>query len=329
MILFEPGEEPIVRAGEADLAGRRIAARAFPYGGEAGPPPFRFDPVEHTVILRPAEGRVEAGPAEPDSWRRAIGRAPAGPLLVGPGSAAEAVRGSARAAAEGARAAGRAVYLLDPDPAGLPEPSGDPFIAVFSGIPDEAMWRNLEAAAQRMASGLLLAVIPGWTTEDSYLDEVLVRAARIGARFVAPVPAAGDGDSRRRVVAARGHREPESEESFFDRVHHGDWNAETARAVERLLALAPGRSLGCRPSRPRGDAEPPGNAAAAARLEELADRDAGNEHRAALLRAAVRWLDGLGRDLRPVVAEGNFRKIFPFGPEIAPDVERALSGPLP
>jgi len=45
-----------------------------------------------------------------------------------------------------------------------------------------------------------------------------------------------------------------------------------------------------------------------------------------LLRAAVRWIDERGRDLKPIVAEGNFRKIFPFGAEIAGDVERALGG---
>ncbi|MGE5276042.1 MAG: hypothetical protein ACM3SU_03525 [Acidobacteriota bacterium] len=328
MILFVPGE-PLVRAVEADLAGRRIAVRAFPCGGEAGPAPFRFDPVERRMILRPAQGRAEVGPADAMAWRRAIGRAPAGPVLLGPGSAAGLTRECARAAAQGAREAGRAVYLLDPDPAGLPEDSEGPFAAVFSGVPDEAMWGNLEASSRRMPSGLLLPVIPGWTAEDSFLDAIFARAPVAGALFVAAVAAADDGDSRRRLVAARGLAEPGSEEAFFDRVHHGDWQAETARALERMLALASRAGLACRPPRPRGEGEPPGNVAAAARLEELAERGAGSEHRAALLRAAVRWLDEVGRDLRPVVAEGNFGRIFPFDPEIAPDVERALAGPLP
>jgi hypothetical protein len=328
LILFVPGE-PLVRGVEADLAGRRIAARAFPCGGEAGPSPFRFDPVERRMVVRPVEGRVEVGPADVVAWRRAIGRSPAGPILLGPGSTDGQARDCARAAAQGAREAGRAVYLLDPDPAGLPEEGGGPFAAVFSGVPDESTWRNLEAASQRMPSGLLLPVIPGWTAEDSFLDGIFARAALAGARFVAAIPAADDGDSRRRLVAARGIAEPGSEEAFFDRVHHGDWQGDTARALDRMLALAARAGLACRPPRPRGEGEPAGNVAAAARLEELAERGAGSEHRAALLRAAVRWLDEVGRDLRPVVAEGNFGRIFPFDPEIAPDVERALAGPLP
>jgi hypothetical protein len=328
LIIFERGD-PVVRGGEVEVAGRRIAARAIPYGGEAGPPTYRFDPVGRTIVLRPAEGRVETGPADVELWRRAIARTAAGPVLVGPGSPAEQVRGAARAAAEGACRAGRAVYLLDPETAALPEAPSEPFVALFAGIPDEPMWRKLEAAAVRMPSGLLLAVIPGWTTQDAYLDGALERAARVGAVFIAGIAVEGDGESRRRVVAARGLAEPGSEEAFFDRVHHGDWSGEAARALDRLQEGAARRGLSVRPPRPRGEAEPPGNAAAAARLEELADGDPANEHRAALLRAAVRWLDERGRDLRPVVAEGNFRKIFPFDPEIAPEVERALVPPSP
>jgi len=328
LILFERGG-PIVRAGEVEVAGRRIAARAIPYAGEAGPPPFRFDPVARTIVLRPAEGRVEAGPADADLWLRAIRRVPAGPILVGPGVPAQEVEEAMRGAAEGARAAGRAVYLLDPEPASLPEPSGESFVALFSGVPDEPRWRRLAAAAARMPSGVLLPVIPGWTGEAVFLNDVLERAADAGARFLAAVAVVADGESRRRIVAARGLAEPGSEEAFFDQVHHGDWDGEAVRASDRLREGAARRGLADRPPRPRGEAEPRGNAAASARLEELADRDAANEHRAAMLRAAVRWLDERGRDLRPVVAEGNFRKIFPFDPEIAPDVERALASSTP
>ncbi len=109
-------------------------------------------------------------------------------------------------------------------------------------------------------------------------------------------------------------------------MHHGDWLGDSERAHARLKDAARARGLAVRPPRPRGEGEPASNAAASARLEELADTDTGSEHRAALLRAAVRWLDEVARDLSLVVAEGNFRKIFPFGGEIAPDVERALSG---
>jgi hypothetical protein len=323
MIVLEPGP-PVVRPGEAEMAGRRIAARAVPYDGEVGPPAFRFDPILRTIVRRPADGRVQAGPADPEAWRAAIQRAPAGPVLVGPASTAEAVRGAYAAAAEGARASGRAVYLLDPDPEFLPVSAAEAFVALFAGAPDEPMWARLEACARRFPAGVLLPILPGWTAEEDFLGRVAARAADAGARFVAGIPVTADGDSRRRVVAARAAVEPESEDAYFDRVHHGDWNGETAKALARLEEAVRARGLAARPPRPRGEAEPAANAVAAARIEELADAEAANEHRAALLRAAVRWLDERSRDLAPVVAEGNFRKIFPFGGEIAPEVERAL-----
>ncbi len=323
MIVYERGE-PLVRTAEAEVAGRRIAACAVPYEGEAGPPAFRFDPISRTVHGRPARGTVAAGPADPAAWRLAIQRAPAGPVLVGPGGAAESVRGALAAAAEGARSAGRAVYLLEPEPESLPEPPGAAFTVLFCGVPDEPLWRRLEACAARLPSGLLLPVLPGWTSEPEFLRDTVSQAARAGARFVSGLTLRGDGESRRRVVEARAAVEPGCEESYFGRVHHGDWAEESDRALAALEAAARARGLAVRPPRPRGDAEPAGNAAASARLEELADSESVSEHRAALLRAAVRWLDERGRDLAPVVAEGNFRKIFPFGGEIAPEVERAL-----
>ena len=54
---------------------------------------------------------------------------------------------------------------------------------------------------------------------------------------------------------------------------------------------------------------------------EIEDDD---EHRSALLHAAARWIDESGRDLRAVLAEGNFRKVFPFAPEVAAEAEKAL-----
>jgi len=324
LIRFERGQ-PIVRPGEIEIAGRRVALRAVPFAGDAGPPPFRFDPVTRMAVLRRSEGLVEAGPDEPEAWRRPISRAPAGPALIGPSVPAELVRRAARAAAEAAREAGRAVYLLDPDPDSLPAAPCRPFVSIFTGIPAETLWSAVGAASAQMPAGLLLPILPGWTSEESYLTEVLDRAAQVGASFVAGVAMAGGGEARRRIVAARALFEPGTEDAFFDRVHHCDWDAEVARALLALRAGARSRGLSDRPPRPRGDGEPAGNAAVAARLEELAETDAGSEHRQALLRAAVRWLDERGRDLRPVVAEGNFRKIFPFGAEIAPEVERAFA----
>jgi hypothetical protein len=45
-----------------------------------------------------------------------------------------------------------------------------------------------------------------------------------------------------------------------------------------------------------------------------------------MLHAAVRWIDESGRDLAPVLAEGNLRKVFPFGEALASEVEAAISG---
>ncbi len=85
------------------------------------------------------------------------------------------------------------------------------------------------------------------------------------------------------------------------------------------------RGLACLIPRPVGEFEPSANAAAAGRLEERANALFSlDEHRAALLHAAVRWIDESARDLAPIVAEGNFRKIFPFADEIAREAEAAL-----
>ena len=62
------------------------------------------------------------------------------------------------------------------------------------------------------------------------------------------------------------------------------------------------------------------------RLEERALGLSGDEHQAALLLAAARWLDESGKDLAPVAREGNLPKVFPFGPELARAVEEALLG---
>ena len=78
------------------------------------------------------------------------------------------------------------------------------------------------------------------------------------------------------------------------------------------------------PPRPVGLHEPAANAAAAARLEEKAQASSENEHRAALLHAAARWIDESGRDLAPIAREGNLPKVFPFGADLAREAEEAL-----
>ena len=325
MIRYSAGS-PSVRFGEGEVAGRRIAARAIPFDGEAGPPRFRFDPIAKTAVLRPEEGSVSVGPPDPEAWRRALRRPPAGPVLVGPSLPAAPVREAARAAARGALDAGRAVYLLDPEPSDLAEAPAEAFVGIHCGIPDAELLERLRGGAARGVAGLLLPIVPGWTGEPAFLEAAIDAAAKAGARFVSGFALSGDGDSRRRAVAAYAVAEPGGEDGFFDRAHHGDWAGESRSALERLDEIVRRRGLSPRPPRPRGAGEHRANAAASGRLEELAEREGSNEHRATLLRAAVRWLDELGRDLGPVVAEGNFRKVFPFGAEIAPEVERALSG---
>jgi hypothetical protein len=313
-----------VRFGETDVAGRRIAARAIPWEGEAGPPRFRFDPISRAVVLRPEEGAVSVGPSDPEEWRRALRRPPAGPVLVGPGAPAEELRDASGAAVRGALDAGRAVYLLDPELSDLPDGPPEAFVAIHCGIPDEALVARLRATADRATAGLLLPIVPGWTGEPAFLEHATAAASGAGAGFVAGLLLSGDGESRRRAVAARAIAEPGSEDRFFDRAHHGDWEGESRVALERLEELARQRGLANRPPRPKGASEPRINAAASGALEELAERESADEHRATMLRAAVRWLDELGRDLGPVVAEGNFRRVFPLGADIAPEVERAL-----
>ena len=93
------------------------------------------------------------------------------------------------------------------------------------------------------------------------------------------------------------------------------------RIVYALIAF--GLSFGV--CRPVGRLEPAANARAARQLEDRAEAlFAQNEHRASLLHAAARWIEESGRDLAPIVAEGNFRRIFPFEDEIAGDAEAAF-----
>jgi hypothetical protein len=326
MIIFEGSSAATVRAGEFEVASRRIAARAFPYAGESGAERFRFDPAERRFLPRATEGTVLAGPHDPDLWRKALLRGPAGPVLVGPCSRGEAVRGSYRAAAEGARLSGRAVYLLDPEPAALPESPGPVFTALFVWFP------GLEPPAARLAaalghgipSGLILPLVPGWTATSEGIDEAVRAATAAGAGFLAPVPLADDGQVRRVAVEAAAASAPEASEGIFEIVHHGGSAEENGQAQERLREACERAGLASLPPRPVGMREPASNAAASGRLEEKAQAAASDEHRAALLHAAARWIDESGRDLGVIAREGNFPKVFPFVADIAQEAEEAL-----
>ena len=327
MIVFEACPAPSVRGGELEVAGRRVSMRAFPYQGEVGEPRYRFDPADGRVFVRKRDGRVTVGPEEVEAWRAALRRPPGGAALVGPCHAAEEIRGSFLAAAEGARAAGRGVYLLDPETAGLPAMPGSVFVALFVWSPGREAWAldALGACRERgFPSGILLPVVPGWTGEHGFLGPILGQVRAAGAQFLAPFLLGDDGETRSRIVAMRSEIEPSATDRFFEQIHHGDW-ASAAREGQRRVRQAAARcGLASIPPRPVGLAEAPQNAAAAARLEEKAQEAEDNEHRASLLHAAARWIDEAGRGLEAVVREGNFGKVFPFGEEVRREAERAF-----
>jgi len=325
MILYEQGAAAAVKFAEQELAGRRIVARAFPYEGDLGRSVHRFDPVERVFSRGEATGAILAGPFDPEVWEEALSNGPPGAVLIGPGGEAEGVRGSYRAAAEGAARSGRAVYLDDPEPEGLPDAPSPAFVAVFVLLPDRraALERLAAVASRGFAAGGLLPLISGWTDTAEWIDAAVSDAASAGACFLAPLGPAADGTARRRIVEARAEVEPDAADDFFDIVHHGGSFA-VGDSVRTLLAAACRRAnLSVFPTRAQGALEPAANAAAAARLEERA-AETGDEYRASLLHAAARWIDEVGRDLSLIARDGNFRKVFPFGPELARETEEIL-----
>lgn len=337
MILFEGVSICAIRSGEFDLGGRRIAVRASPYGGETGPPAFRFDPVDRTFVARRAGGTSAAGPFSPEAWTAAFSRAPAGLALIeGPAHRGEAVRGAYRAAAEGAIAAGRGTYLLDPPREGLPDSAASlrngaaPAVALFSWSPGGTIdtggidTGTLAAArAKGIEAGIVWPVIPGWTAEPAAAARILLAARRSGARFALAVAPSSDAEFRRLAVDARLASEPGAAEAFFDTMHHRPWETELAAALSRARKETAAAGLAFLPPRPASAANPSANVGAAARLEERAAAEP-DEHRSARLHAAVRWIDACGRDLGPVVRDGNFRRVFPLGSELGREVEEAL-----
>jgi hypothetical protein len=326
MIVVTGALSPALKPGEFDLAGRRVAVRAAAYAGEAGPPSFRFDPLDLRFVERRSEGSVAAGPADSEIWREALARLPPGAVAVEGCSAAEAVRGAYRAAAEGAGCAGRGVYLIDPEPEGLPQTGDRSIVVIVSWRPGPLPSILAAAARAGFASGLALPVIPGWTGEAAFWEPLLDAASAAGAVFVAALSPACDGDARRLMVEARSADDPAAADRFFEQVHHGDWGPKLPGLLADVRAACSRRNLATLPPRAVGAGEPAVNAAAAAYLELRAREAEADEHRQALLHAAVRWIDESGRDLAGVVREGNFRKVFPFGSEVAAEAEAALGG---
>ena len=327
MIVFEPAAAPTARAAEEEIGGRRIAGRLLPYGGEAGARAFRFDPLARRFVGRRPDATVTVGPADPELWRAAVAKIPPGAILIGPGSVAEDVRGAYGAAAECAISAGRAVFLLDPEPAGIPDSgTGTVVLCCFSPGGREAFPHLASAAARGMTCGVLFPLIPGWTAEPDAIEELLSEASAAGARSATPILPEADGESRRAIVEARSSAAPEAPDGFFERIHHGEWATRMVGRLAEIRERCAAHGLAVLPPRPVGRRESPRNAAASARLEERAELDAPDEHRAALLRAAARWIDESGRDLAAVCREGNFRRVFPFDGDVAREAEAALRG---
>jgi hypothetical protein len=327
MIVFEAAASPPVRAGETLVGGRRLAGRLFPYGTDAAEAAFRFDPVERRFFSRRPEAPVQVGPWEVEPWTAALGRLPAGPVLVGPCSAAESVRGAYRAAADAAVLAGRAVYLLDPEPAGIPLQAGRAAVALCSwraGRPEAAFPGLAVARTAGLAGAALFPLLPGWTGGTEELDALAAAAKAGGAVSLTGIPPALDGEGRRAIVNARAAVDPSAADAFFELVHHGDWAGRMSQRLAEARAAGARHGLSPLAPRPIGRAERPANAAASARLEALAEEREAEEHRSALLYAAVRWIDDSVRDLGAVAREGNFRKVFPFGGEVASAAEEAL-----
>ncbi len=327
MIVFEAAGAPLVRSGEALVAGRRLAGRLMPYGPDAGAAASRFDPVERRFVSGRREGVVQAGPWRPEAWAAAISRLPAGPVLIGPGSDAEGVRGAYRAASEAAIEAGRAAYLLDPIAEGLP--SGAEGSAVVLSMwrpgPPSGAFPALRAAREAgLSAAALYPFLPGWTGEPEAVEALADAAKRDGAASLSAIAPALDGEGRRAIVEARFAEDPAAGDALFSVVHHGAWSERIGDRIAAARLAVERAGLQHLPPRPTGRGERAANAAAASRLEELAERLEADEHRAALLYGAVRWIDEAGRDLAAVSREGNFRRVFPFGDEAAGVAETAL-----
>jgi hypothetical protein len=328
MIVYEAGP-PAVRAAEAILGGRRIAGRLLPYGSETGC--VRFDPIDRRFSFPREDATPRPGPDRAQSWSEALSRIPPGPVLVGPSAGAEAVWGSARAAGEAALDAGRPMYLLDPEPDAVPPDAGQAAVILCSWRPGSSAraFPGLEAGrAARAPAAAIFPLIPGWTAEDEALEALADAAARAGAVSLTALLPASDGEGRRDLVAARSRFIPDDADRFFEVIHHGDWPERLAGRAAAARRAASARGLLPMPPRPVRRGEPAGNRRAAARLEERAELSDPGEHRAALLYAAVRWIDESARDLSAVAREGNFRKVFPFDGDVGEWAEAELA-PVP
>ena len=293
MIVFETAAAPASRAGEAD--GRRPAhRRASPSlrrRGGRGPLSLRPASIAGSCSRKP-EATVAVGPADPAAWREAWRGSRSGPVLVGP-VRARPRRCGARTGRRRRRRwrSGRPVYLLDPEPAGIPRERRREVPSRSAPGGRAAPSRRFRASQAAAAAGLAAAVA---VSAAAGVDRrsprrwrpSLAAAAAGGAASVTALVPAADGEGRRAIVEARAVVEPDGGDGFFEIIHHGDWSARMASGSPTVRGRSPASAAWRRCRRgPSGRREPPGNAAAAARLEELAEHLEADEHRAALLHA--------------------------------------------
>ena len=233
-----------------------------------------------------------------------------GAVLSGPGSAA---RSGALGPPRGRRGPSRAsVYLLDPDPPQFRESSGALFTAVHPGRrtrPDgDELATGLPGTRRRIPAGVLLRSSRAGPTTPG-LVTLVDGVATAEAGFAAAVPAKTAAARERRLLVEASIAVRSTSRTLFEKVHHSDWTSALRDGLRRFRAEAARRGLPAIPPRPVGAGEPAGNSWAAARLEERAVTQENDEHRAALLHAAARWIDESGRDLAPVVREGTSASI--------------------
>jgi hypothetical protein len=313
VIVFEPGPPVLLRRGEiAPWPGTRSRVRVVPYPGEeqAG-----LDPWRGAYRRAPARPLVQVTCADPGVWRSALASAPPGPIVLGPVPPAEDLYGCAAAAIEACRGLGRGVVAVDWRAESLPVPGPDLVVV--------RLWNAAEPAPGAAGVGLALPLVPGWTAETGFLRDFFARARAADAAFAVPVELSGDGASRAALHEDLSRQVPSLADAFFDRIHHADWEKETARAAHLFAALAVEAGIPSRAPRPCGTGEFPDNVRAIERLEVAADSSA--EPRASALRRAVRRIEELERDLGSLLAEGHGRLIFPTGSPELELLEAALS----
>jgi hypothetical protein len=321
MILFEnAGGAPWRRGEFTPFPGVRTRVRALPYQGYEPP---GVDPWSGEYRRQARAGEEERILVSSDSameWSNSLRSAPPGPIALGPAPAAEAVYGAAAAAVRGARSLGRGIVAVDVPSGGLPvgedgAPDDDLIaIAVWRQGREQNLWEEGRAFAGRARWGVAFPLLPGWTDEPSFLRHFIIRCREEGARFVVPIETAGSGPSRAAIHADFSALNPDRNESYFQKIHHGDWRDAIEIARSRFLEAAAEAGLPSRVPQPRGASLFEANRRAIEALEEEAERSA--EPHASRLRRAVRIVEELGRDLESLSRDGNARLVFsPDSPE--------------